>query len=126
MTDSRNPLTRQRSKWEADDSPEVAEFLRDAGSLTVNIWNRNVNDGILRAVVAEEPGGWHMSISHNRRTRAGGFELGRYPTWDEIADARYTLLPDTCDFVMHLPPPSEYVAVHDTTFHLHEHPARDE
>jgi hypothetical protein len=26
--------------------------------------------------------------------------------------------------VMHLPPEAEYVAVHDTTFHLHEHPER--
>jgi len=47
----------------------------------------------------------------------------RYPTWDEIADARDQLLPVDVGFVMHLPARGEYVAVHPTTFHLHEHPA---
>jgi hypothetical protein len=60
---------------------------------------------------------WHLSVSHTIR----GTRAPRYPTWDELADARYTLLPDDIDVVMHLPPPSEYVAVHDTTFHLHEY-----
>ena len=74
-------------------------------------WRRNAGDGALLAMVADEPDiGWHLSISHQRR----------YPTWDEIAHARYELLPDDIDVVMHLPPMAEYVAVHDYCFHLHE------
>lgn len=75
---------------------------------------------MLRALVAEEPAGWHLSISFADDCR----RPTRYPTWDEIAHARYELLPDDIDVVMHLPPPGEYVALHPTTFHLHEHPER--
>jgi hypothetical protein len=57
--------------------------------------------------------GYHMSISHPER----------YPTWDEIAKARYELLPVDSEFAMMLPPPSEYVNVHNYCFHLHETPA---
>jgi len=55
-------------------------------------------------------GGWHLSISHP----------DRYPTWDEIYAARYQLLPINATFVMYLPPPSEYVNVHENCFHLWE------
>jgi hypothetical protein len=104
------PITRQRSPWklqgEAPGMPWAAW------------WRRLCGDGVLDAFVADEPGiGWHMSISH----RGPKNRAVRYPRWDEIAHARYELLPHDVDFVMHLPPPDEYVAVHDTTFHLHEH-----
>ncbi len=84
---------------------------------------RNCHDGQLRVLITEDPGGWHLSISH-ARMKKGEPVPGRYPTWDEIAEARYRFLPDDLDFVMHLPPMDEYVAVHPTTFHLHEHPER--
>jgi hypothetical protein len=77
---------------------------------------RKVHDGILTVLVAEEPQGWHLSISHRHR-RPG---MKRYPSWDEIAQARYQFLPGTLTFAMFLPPLQEYVAVHDTTFHLHQ------
>jgi hypothetical protein len=51
---------------------------------------------------------WHLSIS----------EPSRYPTWDEIADARYQLIPDDVTMAMLLPPPDEYVNVHNNCFHL--------
>lgn len=125
----RAPMTRQRSKWDFSRGPEVdltVAGLKAAGATDVEMFWRNVHDGQLRVIVAFEPpaGGWHLSISHAKRVRGGDMEPGRYPTWDEIADARYTLCPNDIDMVMHLPPPSEYVAVHDTTFHLHEHPPR--
>lgn len=85
-------------------------------------FHRRVGDGTLWALVAEEPWGWHMSISF-RNTRN---ELTRYPRWDEIAHARDDLLPADVDFVMWLPKSGEYVALHDTTFHIHEHPERPE
>lgn len=70
--------------------------------------------GECRIIIQEEPTGWHLSISC----------ADRYPTWDEIAEARYALLPKYRDFVMHLPPPAEYVNIQEFTFHLFEHPER--
>lgn len=73
-----------------------------------------------RVIVAREPIGtalgleWHLSISRE----------DRYPSWDEIAHARYALLPDSITFGMILPPRGEYVNAHDYTFHLHELPPR--
>lgn len=66
--------------------------------------------GGLRLIVSLEPIGWHMSISHPRR----------YPTWDEIADARYRFIPDHVTMAMLLPPRSEYVNLHETCMHLHQ------
>jgi hypothetical protein len=51
---------------------------------------------------------WHISISHP----------DRYPTWDEVADVRYELVPDDVTMAMLLPPRDEYVNVHAHTFHL--------
>jgi hypothetical protein len=53
---------------------------------------------------------WHLSISC----------ADRYPTWEEIREARYALLPDDCTMGMLLPPKKEYVNVHPNCFHLHE------
>jgi hypothetical protein len=71
--------------------------------------------GELRIIVTRDlyPAGgvrWHMSISHPTR----------YPTWDEIKEARYALLPDECTMGMLLPPKAQYVNVHKNCFHLHE------
>jgi hypothetical protein len=88
-------------------------------TVTVDVYRRSVHDGWLTALLGQEPTGWHMSISH--RSHAGST---RYPSWDEITHARYELAPIDIDMVMHLPPPDQYVDVHPTTFHLHEHPER--
>ena len=98
-----------RSSWQP---------VRDLTILGVveGVWRRNVSDGDLIAIVGHEPKGWHLSISfadhHGRGTR--------YPRWDEISEARYSLVPHDLAMAMILPPPSEFVAIHDTTFHLHE------
>lgn len=52
----------------------------------------------------------HMSISHPTR----------YPTWDEIKEARYKFVPDNKFMVMVLPPKANYVNVHPFCFHLWE------
>jgi len=52
--------------------------------------------------------GWHLSISHP----------SRYPTWDEIKAARYQLTPHNITMAMILPPPNEYVNIHENCFHL--------
>lgn len=109
------PITRQRSPWvRAGSIPTVPGWSAEA-------YERQVGDGHLRALVAEEPTGWHLSISFTDRKG----RPSRYPRWDEITHARGELLPDDVTFVMHLPPDAQYVAVHDTTFHLHEHPERE-
>lgn len=106
------PITRQRSPWIR--RGQVPGVL--GGS--AQPWQRNVGDGWLLAFVAEEPAGWHLSISFTDRRG----KRSRYPTWDEITHARAELLPGDVAFVMHLPPEDQYVAVHDSTFHLYEHP----
>lgn len=53
---------------------------------------------------------WHLSISHP----------ARYPTWDEIAHARYSLMPDEKVILMSLPPRVDYVAVHPFCMQLFE------
>lgn len=60
--------------------------------------------------VGLEAGFWHLSISHK----------DRYPSWDEIREARYRLVPDAVTMAMLLPPRAEYVNLHDHCFHLHQ------
>lgn len=91
-------------------------------------YQREVSDGHLTVFVCgamerEALGGWHLSISHRRSVVdpfTGRPVPGRIPTWEEIRDARYDLVPDDVTMAMLLPPSSEYVNVHVTTMHLHE------
>lgn len=112
----RKPLRTVRSDWTLVDDPALLEA---AGARDVVAARRNTHDGLLAVIVACEPViGWHLSISHHdHRDRPR-----RYPSWDEIADARDVFLPLDLAFGLILPPASEYVALHDTTFHLHEIP----
>lgn len=104
-----HPLTKQRSSF-------VRTGTLDVLGADAEVFERNVHDGKLRAIVGLEPDGWHLSLSMHR---PGGVQ--RYPTWDELAHARYKLVPDDVEMVMHLPPPEAYVSLHDTTFHLFEY-----
>jgi len=90
-------------KWRRETSDlEGAERFHEA-------WHSKFEG--LHVIRAWEVGhGWHMSISHP----------SRYPTWNEIRDARYELLPDDCTMAMLLPPKAEYVNLHPNCFHLHE------
>src|SRR5689334_10267107 len=116
------PLVEQRTAWRQVPAGATMKLLLEAGARHVEVHQREVEDGHLSAIVTREPSGpgdcieWHLSISH--RTNDHPPQAGRYPTWDEIAHARYALLPDDVPFAMMLPPKSQYVAVHDTTFHL--------
>lgn len=53
---------------------------------------------------------WHLSVSHHHRN----------PTWEEIRDARYALIPDGVMVAMFLPPREDYVNAHKYCFHLYE------
>lgn len=108
---NRKPLHTVRSDWHihAVTDPTVVVAAE-----------RRTHDGRLRVLVTNDGSlGLHLSISHVGHRG----EIRRYPGWDEIADARDVFLPAELGFVMHLPPADEYVALHDTTFHLHQHPA---
>jgi hypothetical protein len=103
------PLTKVRSKWVQTDPITI-------GGIQEATYRRLVNDGRLAVIVGLEPAGWHLSISFmDNRNRPS-----RYPRWDEIAEARYRFVPNDVTMAMILPPPGEYVAIHDTTFHLHQ------
>jgi hypothetical protein len=52
----------------------------------------------------------HLSVSHP----------DRYPTWDEVADARYDLMPDGVLMVMPLPPAGDYLNESAFVFNLME------
>lgn len=105
-------LSKQRSDWEHVGAVDIMGVQTEA-------WRRNVSDGMLRVLVGEEPHGWHMSISFaNHRG-----DHTRYPRWDEIAQARSRFLSPELGFVMHFPPAEHYVSLHDTTFHLYQHPS---
>lgn len=81
-------------------------------------WQRQVHDGHLSVFAGPEPAGFHLSISHRR----SDLTPGRYPSWDEIHDARYRFAPLGVVMAMLLPPQDEYVNLHATTFHLWELP----
>lgn len=83
---------------------------------TMRTFQADTRDGgYLSVFSGREPDGWHMSISHKFGDRPG-----RYPTWDEIKDARYRFCPADVTMAQLLPPMSEYVNLHETTFHLWE------
>lgn len=54
--------------------------------------------------------GWHMSVAHP----------ARYPSWDEIADLRYQLIPDDVHMAMLLPPSDEYCNLHPNCMHVYQ------
>lgn len=84
------------------ESHEIPPFMR--GRMRV------FTSGPLMAIVSLDDGRFHLSVSCK----------DRYPTWDEIADARYDLLPHDIEAAMILPCPENYVNFHPYTFHLWE------
>jgi antitoxin (DNA-binding transcriptional repressor) of toxin-antitoxin stability system len=123
----RDPIAKARSEWVPDTNAQAyldSQLRVDVATALepdIRAWTRSVGDGRLDAYVGTIPGvGIHLSIAHKRYNKRDGWHPGRYPTWDEIADARDRLLPADRAFVMELPKPENYVAEHLTTFHLHE------
>lgn len=100
-----------------------AGLLRESPRLRA--WQKDIPDGHLSVFAGPEPAGFHLSISHRIETKTGPVP-GRYPTWDEIVDARYRFAPLDVTMAMLLPPQDQYVNVHETTFHLHQIRPEDE
>lgn len=93
-------------------------MLRDGGMIEpdgrVCYFAPDSGDWMLRAIVGTHPKTkrWHLSVAHPERD----------PSWAELSDARYKLVPDSAWMVMILPPQAHYVNVHQHCFHLHEVP----
>lgn len=64
-------------------------------------------------IVSRQRAGWHLSISRPNRL----------PTWEEVRDARYALVPDAATMVLLLPPQAEYVNAHNYCLQMYEIPA---
>jgi hypothetical protein len=75
-----------------------------------NGYHRAYRLGECTVIVTREWNKWHLSIAHP----------SRYPTWDEISEARYRVLPDGVWMAMMLPPRSNYVNLHRWCFQLIE------
>ncbi|KKK50042.1 hypothetical protein LCGC14_3129000, partial [marine sediment metagenome] len=103
-TKNNMPVIRER------EIPEVAQRLE--GKFGVQPNSKYYKMGVCNIIVSPptDGAGWHLSISSTKR----------YPTWDEIAHARYELLPDEILMMMELPPKGEYINIHENTFHLHQ------
>lgn len=72
--------------------------------------------GQIQCLVSKDYGKWHMSISH----------ASRYPTWDEIKQAVYELLPEGLTYAMYFPPKSQFVNIHPNCFHVYESEVSDD
>ncbi len=98
---------------------ELVETMARAG-VVVNISRRPVLDGELVAFVRCEPPHhiWHLSLSHwPKRSR----KHRRWPTWDELIEARTQLVPSNADMVLHVPT-VDGITANDPTIHLYECP----
>lgn len=104
---TRFALQRLRSVL-AQGSREPAAFQTDKGHLV--LVSADPMQEASPIIGGDDGFRWHLSISHPQR----------YPTWDEMKETRYKLLPDDCYMVQVLPPKREYVNFHERCFHLHE------
>jgi hypothetical protein len=84
--------------------PELARVLVPG----VNDYLRTYRLGECNIIVTKEYGEFHMSIANRNRL----------PTWREVSEARYRVLPDNVTMAMLLPPMSEYLNVHEFCLQL--------
>jgi hypothetical protein len=87
----------QMQIWMADGSLEPGTRLYSMGQCSIMV-----------SPPIDEGWGWHLSIAHPTR----------YPSWDEVAKARYELLPLDLNFEMPLPRPEDYVSIHENCFQV--------
>lgn len=99
----KNP-DRRREFREVPITPEIARGL-EPGTKAYRM-------GRCLVLISRQKVGWHLSISRPERL----------PSWEEVRDARYELIPDEATMAMLLPPRSEYVNVHQFCFQLYEIP----
>ena len=120
-----NPVIK-RGKWRQVPIPPrvLAGLEPDARCFVRRLDDRDRT--VLQVTVGRSSNaGWHLSIVHVRTDLVGptgGPVTGRIPTWEEIRDARYELLPDDIYMAIILPPRKDYVDLGPSTMHLYEIP----
>lgn len=105
---SRGALTnpdRRRGLREIALPPELRPLL-EPGS-------RAYRMGRCQIIVSRQRAGWHLSVARP----------DRLPSWEEVRDARYALVPDEATMALLLPPRSEYVNAHEFCLQLYEIPS---
>lgn len=109
-------------EWQHSAVDTEIEALVGLGATEVAILHKRIHDGSLRAIRAQEPPDhrWHLSVSHWRRTERRTQRQPRFPTWAEVADARYDLLPANIDVALFLPAAEALVRPSANTLHLWE------
>jgi hypothetical protein len=98
-------LESHRDLIEIPPPPDLAGLINPSNS-----YLRMYRLGGCTVIVSREWDRWHLSIAHPHR----------YPTWDEIARARYRLLPGEITAAMVLPPLEHYVNLHKNCFQILE------
>lgn len=71
---------------------------------------RAFGKGGCTAIVSIDEGRWHLSIARR----------DRLPTWEELGDARDSLLPPDLFFCVPHPPRSYWINIHEYCLHLYE------
>jgi hypothetical protein len=108
----RTSLDQGRPSFQDREPLPLRELPAQLGDPLVNATNsylRLYTLGECTVIVTKDFGRWHLSVAHP----------GRYPNWDEIAEARYRVLPPDITVVMVLPPTSQpYVNIHPNCFQL--------
>jgi hypothetical protein len=100
----KNP-DRKRTFRELEIPPNVAALLEPGSRAFVS--------GSCRIIVSQQKAGWHLSIS----------KPNKLPSWEEVRDARYELIPDAATMALLLPPMEEYINVHEFCLQMYEIPA---
>ena len=92
--------------------PPAIQIMIAAGKLQAGTQHFRMGKARILVSPPTEKMGWHMSISRE----------DRYPGWDEIVAAWYSLIPDAMnrEGVMHLPPLLDYINIHEFCFQVHE------
>lgn len=110
-------MSKDQANWRRMATTSLAPQLIEACP-GIRVYQKQVDDGHLSVLAGQEPNGFHLSISH--RTNEHPPKPGRYPTWDEICEARELFTPPERTFVQILPPRERWLNLHETTFHLWE------
>lgn len=101
--------------------PARLKVLADSQVFQKEVDESDYPGGHLSVITEPGPDGFHLSISHRYHARKDAAAVpGRYPTWDEILEARDLFCPRDRTFAMLMPPAAQYVNIHPTTFHLWE------
>lgn len=109
------PIVNRRPDAVTQEQLPLAEMLptpQMAAALVnhTNSYLRVYRLGDCSVIVTKEFGSFHLSIAHSRRL----------PTWAEVSQARYRLLPGDRSYAMILPPVKQYINIHSNCFQLVE------